>query len=796
MFNLSIRFKLTLLIFSVALITLVITSLVTTVIDIRGFQQAKKAEAQSTINALSTDFVRLLTLGDVDVASDITSHFDAFREIRGFIVYSNDEQPAFRYGQTDISVVDKDRLLDILTSDVIGFDLPVMYKGQRYGHVTINLSTHDLKNDINRQLLITSAIFLITLVMSFALAFALQKRFTDPIVKLSALLDSMSDEGAAEKPAKSLDEIDKLKTGFMQMLETVEEKSNEVLQERNRLDSILESLSDGIITTDHMGRITYMNAAAEIMTCVNNAEARGRRLIEICKLINEDTLLPYNGFLENCLSRGVVTFEYDNISLIKPDGRHVPVQISAAPIFVENKVNGSVITFRNITERREMSRKLTFQAKHDGLTGLINRHEFERRLEDAISSTENDEQHAFLYIDLDQFKVVNDVSGHIAGDALLKQVAHFLTNNVRGSDLVARFGGDEFGILLYDCDTDRAVELANNIITDISQFNFVWDENTFKIGASIGLVSITYNGLTVTDILRDADIACYSAKDLGRNRIHIHEEQDQAVAQRQGELFWISRLNDAISENKFELYLQRIVPVNANSEAQKFEVLLRLQEEEQIITPGAFLPAAERYGLIDYIDRWVIENLLCNKSYKHIIMENPHAQFNINLSGKSIGDERLTPFILDLFKRHDVYPKSICFEITETAAVANFAEAVKFTQSLRSIGCEIALDDFGSGLSSFAYLKNLPVDYLKIDGGFIRDIEHSPINFAMVRSIHELGQIMGIKTVAECVETEEAYAQLRKIGINFVQGFHLHRPAPLTRVAKDDKVIALKHWQR
>ena len=787
----SIQTKLTVVIVSVAIFALAISFFAITYVDLKDFESAERKNAQSIVNALSQDMVRLITIGDVDIAADINSKLDAFDAIRGATIRDKNGHIVVIFGTHSVQS-SSPPLWSILTDEQYSLTLPLVFQSQTFGTVQLNITTEQFREQIKQQLYIDAIIFLIIILLSAFTAFIVQKRFTRPIIQLSNLIENTTRtfDVTGTIDSTMLDEIGKMHSGVKQMLNTVEEKNLEIQHERDRLNVTLDSLSDGIITLNHTGAITYMNAAAEQLTDFVRNRAIGKYLTDVLQLINESSYLPYEGYLNRCLSKGQTIYEYDNICLVKPDQSQLPIQVSISPIHIDQRITGAVIVFRDITERRELSRQLSYQAKHDGLTGLLNRLEFEQQLIKAIGALRPGHHHVFLYVDLDQFKVVNDLSGHLAGDTLLKQVAHILTLHVRNTDIVSRFGGDEFGILLYECDINKASRIANKIISDISQFTFIWQDNSFKIGASIGMILIDDESMTILDILRNADTACYTAKEHGRNRVHIHQDDDSFNTLRQGELFWISRLNDAIKDDKFMLFVQRIFPVREHSDTQKYEVLVRMQENDNnIIKPGVFLPSAERYGLIDYIDHWVIENLICSDSYRKITMENPSAQFNVNLSGKSLNDKNLTTFIFDLFKRYSVYPKNICFEITETAAISNFAEAIKFAQAMRSIGCEIALDDFGSGLSSFAYLKNLPVDYLKIDGGFIRDIDKSPINFAMVRSINELGQIMGIKTVAECVETQEALNRLKSIAINYVQGYFLHLPEPLSQAPDDSNII-------
>jgi len=787
----SFQAKLTFAIVGVAILALTISFISSVYIGLQDFVTAERKETNSIINALSQDLVRLITLGDVEIAADINSKLDAFDEITGATIRDSAGNIVLIKGKQQSNGVIP-TLLSVLKQENYSINQPIIYQKKTFGTLQLNITTEYFRTHILNQLYIYSVVFAGIVLFALVVSVFAQRRFSQPIIRLGRLIDDAIQDlnltGSIDN--NMIDELGAMHSGVKRMIDAVEAKNREIRHEHNRLNITLESLTDGVITTDQDGRITYLNSVAEQLTGHNYQQAIGKSLTSILKLVNESSYMPYEGYLQRCLSHGQTVYEYDNICLVKQDQGLLPIQVSISPIHIEKKISGAVIVFRNITEHRELSRQLAHQAKHDGLTGLLNRLEFEEHLSTAINAIRPGHHHVFLYVDLDQFKLVNDLSGHIAGDALLKQVAHILSVHVRNTDIVSRFGGDEFGILLYECDTGKASRIANKIVNDISQFTFVWQENSFKIGASIGMVLIDNEGMTILDVLRNADIACYTAKEHGRNRVHLHNEEDSLSTFRQGELFWITRLNDAIKDENFALYLQRIFPTRGNGDVQKYEVLVRMLENgSDVIKPGAFLPAAERYGLIDYIDHWVIENLIRSERYRNITMQNPSAQFNVNLSGKSLNNKTLTTFIFDLFKRHSIYPKNLCFEITETAAISNFAEAIKFAQAMRSIGCEIALDDFGSGLSSFAYLKNLPVDYLKIDGSFICDIDKSPINYAMVRSINELGQIMGIKTVAECVETQEALSRLKNIDIDYVQGFFLHIPEPLIKTQDDSNVI-------
>jgi len=446
-------------------------------------------------------------------------------------------------------------------------------------------------------------------------------------------------------------------------------------------------------------------------------------------------------------------------------------------------VVGVVIIFHDVTELRGLANKVSYQATHDALTGLINRREFERRLALLLESArQEDKEHALCYIDLDQFKIVNDTCGHVAGDELLRQLTTLLQAQVRERDTLARLGGDEFGILLGNCHLNKAEKIAEAFCHMVKEFRFVWQDKSFEIGASIGLVAIEANSGSTTDLLSAADSACYVAKDKGRNRVYVYQPDDEELVARHGEMQWVSRINQALEENRFELFYQPIVALQGGKEKMHVEVLLRLRDEAgKLIFPMAFIPAAERFDLMPAIDRWVIRNVFafCEASGRDDIT------YAVNLSGASLSDAGLMGYLREQFSNYDVRPYDISFEITETAAISNLSEAIHFISELKILGCSFSLDDFGSGLSSFAYLKNLPVDYLKIDGGFIRSIVDNPIDCAMVESINHIGHVMGIKTIAEFVENDEIYTCIKNLGVDYAQGYYIEKPKPLSDLFKE-----------
>ncbi|WP_150305850.1 ammonium transporter [Pseudomonas saliphila] len=562
----------------------------------------------------------------------------------------------------------------------------------------------------------------------------------------------------------------------------------QLYQEKTLAQVTLASIGDGVITTGPDGRVCYLNPVAERLTGWRAAQASGRPLEEVYQLFDERTEMPRGNTVTALLRRHRKALERRNETtslLRKRDGEQVYIQDAVAPMYdQEGRIIGAVLTFRDVTSTRRMANELSHQAAHDTLTGLVNRAEFERRLALAVQGQQDsDRQQVICYMDLDQFKVVNDTCGHAAGDELLRQLARLLQTRIRSTDVLARLGGDEFGLLLIGCSQEEAIPIADDIRSLVEDFRFSWENKTFAIGVSIGLVLIGEHLHSLGDLLGAADSACYAAKDAGRNRIHVYQADDQVLLERRGEMLWVNRIREAVDRDLLRLYVQPIIPVHAEPGGPRYEVLVRmLGEDGQIIPPGAFMPAAERYDLATAVDRWVVGNFLAWVGDYRRRSQDPLGHYSINLAAASLGEDSFLEFVLETIQRHQVPASCICFEITETSAIANLSRAVIFMQRLKAIGCHFALDDFGSGLSSFAYLKTLPVDILKIDGVFVKDIETDPIAAAMVSSINTIGHEMGLKTVAEYVENEGILERLRELGVDYAQGYLLGHPRPLSEM--------------
>lgn len=552
----------------------------------------------------------------------------------------------------------------------------------------------------------------------------------------------------------------------------------ELFEERERALVTLHSIGDGVITTDAAGRIDYLNPTAEELTGWRRDDALGHPVAEVFRIINEQTREPVDNPAQRVLAHGKVVGLANHTVLIDRDGVEHPIEDSAAPIRnSEGEVIGVVMVFHDVTRTRDMARQLSWQASHDSLTGLYNRREFESRLSHALASArEENRQHILLYLDLDQFKLVNDTSGHIAGDELLRGLSVVLSSYVREGDLLARLGGDEFGLLLENCLPERALQIADDLRRAVVGFRFVWGNKTFEVGVSIGVAIIDSQSESATALLSAADLACYAAKELGRNRVHVYRPDDVELARREGEMHVVADISRALEEDRFELYAQVIEPLTADGVVH-FEVLLRmLGPEDDLLSPAAFIPAAERFNLMPAVDRWVVCAVLRTLAR---FETDRSTVFAINLSGTSLADDELPEFITGQLVRYGVPPERICFEITETAAISNLGKASKVIRTLTGLGCRFALDDFGTGLSSFGYLKALPVDYLKIGGGFVRNMLDDPLDAAVVESVTQIGHVLDKKIIAEFVENDAIRDRLAAIGVDYAQGIRIGRPQPL-----------------
>ncbi len=552
-------------------------------------------------------------------------------------------------------------------------------------------------------------------------------------------------------------------------------KADAKIREQERwLSAILNTVGDALIALTPDLRVHYANPAADTLLGTAPGTLAGQPMKSLFSLLDEDTLIPLALF-DGEETESTAYFRQTLLQTAEGIMHHVEGSLSRVKF--DRLPVGKVLALRDVSSIRRLSDKLDFQARHDALTGLANRKEFARLAEIQLKQVDAGVPGAFLYLDLDQFKLVNDTSGHLAGDELLRQTADVLGQlKDQNVTTVARLGGDEFGLIFEGCNAEESLAKAWTVKHKLNAHEFVWQNASFKLKASMGLVSL--NGFAdVKSVLAAADDACYLAKEDGGNRIKVYSEADDAFQKRRGEMTWISRLNRALEEEQFVLYRQSIGPLNTDSGLRpKFEVLLRLTGDHGLIEPADFIPAAERYNLMPQIDRWVIKTALSR--WKELSASADKPMLCVNLSAESIADPNLAPFIKHEFYKNGSDPADFCFEITETATIGNMGRAVALIREMKAVGSSFALDDFGSGFSSLAYLRNLPVDYLKIDGVFIKNIDSDPVNYAMVEGIQKISRVMGLKTIAEFAATESVLSTLRTIGIDYVQGYALSKPEP------------------
>lgn len=529
---------------------------------------------------------------------------------------------------------------------------------------------------------------------------------------------------------------------------------------------------DGIVLLDREGRILDANESFQSMFGYTLDELKGHTPLSMIVPEEqvEQSLAAFSGNVEHNASTRMTAVRRHK------DGRLLEVEILAYPLNIKDKELGVFAIYHDVTEAQQALRELEYRARHDVLTGLANRNEFMARLEAALHGVqEHDAQHALLYLDIDQFKVINDTCGYSAGDRVIVELSRLLSDTLRDTDIVARLGGDEFGVLLHDCDRDGALQRAQQLIEDVGQYRFVWLSRRFPVAASVGIVEVTPEMLSVEELLSIADAACRTAKEKGRNRTQLYSITDEHFLSRKDEMEWVARLNAALENDSFVLFHQRFGALSGTEQGVRHgEILIRYRDGDgRLVGPGAFVPSAERYNLMPAIDRWVLRQV-CERA----VRQGDCGILSINVSGTTLSDEKFPDEVKHLLDTTGMNAASLCFEITETAAISNLPLATRFIDEMKALGCSISLDDFGSGMSSFSYLRDLAVDYLKIDGTFVRNLHRNPVDRAMTEAISNVGKILGLKTVAEFVENDEILAELRRIGVDYAQGYGVHRPEP------------------
>ncbi len=629
---------------------------------------------------------------------------------------------------------------------------------------------------------IVLGILFLASVVTFLLTMPFLRLILVPLAKLVKVVHKISNENNYALRAKKVnqDELGELVDAFNNMIRKVEQQNHSLTSAKDRYLALYDNNPTMVFNLSLDGVIISVNHFGAKQLYLTALELQGRSVFDF--IYPEDQPLAIDLF-DKCLEypKQVHKLELRKIC----QNNIIWVRETARLVVDERNRHNILLVCEDVTETRLLSEKIAYQASHDALTGLLNRHQFDVHVKEKLKIAQaNKIEHVLCYLDLDQFKVVNDTCGHLAGDELLRQLGKLLRNQIRQEDILARLGGDEFGVLMLRCSLEQAFHVCEKLRNTIKEFRFAWEDKSFTVGVSIGLAVINQYSGNAVNVLKEADTACYAAKEKGRNRVHIFSPDDEELALRQGEMQWVEKIQLGIKENHFCLYGQLIIPIADadKEEGLHFETLIRYRDKDgNIIPPGAFLSAAERYNVAAELDRWVIEHLFAWLASESDFLKQL-SLCSINLSGLSLSNEGMQDFIVEMFEKYAIPTHKICFEITETAAIASLTAAIEFINFFRKQGCFFSLDDFGSGLSSFAYLKNLPVDFLKIDGLFVKDILDDKIDLAMVRSINEIGHIMDKKTIAEFVENEAILAQLKALGVDYAQGYGIRKPVPLNEL--------------
>lgn len=751
-----------------------------------------KTLAVNSINGvLSND---LIGLEEIITAQSHQSNFNfgMILDKNGQVLaYHNVESPAERKPGQYISIdtlsvphSSKDVVIFFDSSKVIDTASPIFVNKAHIGWVRVQNSRQNIADSL--QYLTYEGLFyaLFAIFIGTLFAWFMGRQLTRDIYQLVDTTQRVrSGERNISLNLNRQDELQTLAENFQSMLSNLNEKESELFSEKERAEVTLKSIGDGVITTNRAGEITYLNPVSEHLTGWSNEAATGQQIEKVFKIYHEITMEPATNPALKSMETGQILALANHTILINHAGESISIEDSGAPIIDrQGEIIGSVLVFHDATEAKKLRSKLTWQATHDSLTGLRNRTAFENHLEELIEEAAHfpNSQHCLLYIDLDQFKVVNDTAGHTAGDELLKQVALCIKEQIRDNDLLARIGGDEFSILLKNCNIEAAMIIAEKIRRHVDAFRFIWEEKVFNIGTSIGIAKI--EGLTnKATIMSQADIACYLAKDNGRNRINVYLADDKSVEKTYNQFGWVGKIKFGIEHKQFRLYAQEIVPLQQNQTYKSYEILVRLKDAEgNIVFPDSFLPAAERFNLMAGLDIYIVEHAI--EWLKH--HSEKIERLNINIAGQSLENEAFNNRLLELLSENGAINHKICFELTETTAITHMSSSISFLNSIKNHGCQLALDDFGSGFASFTWLKTLPVDFVKIDGAFVLDVLSDKVDAAMVRALHQVSQEMQIQSIAEFVENQETADWLQKVGIEYAQGYHFHKPTPIEDLFK------------
>ncbi len=562
--------------------------------------------------------------------------------------------------------------------------------------------------------------------------------------------------------------------------ENFRRESMRIVNEKEQALKTLQSINEGVITTDSIGKINYINPVAEIYLGWDKREVLGKRIDSVFRTVEEKTRKKLVMPVEKCLNNtGAVNSNGKSI-LVRRDGVEYAIEYTLTPITDrQSNAIGTVLVFRDVTEKRELEHNLNWQASHDQLTGLINRSEFDRRLQKIINADNDDaNEHALCIIDLDNLKIINDSCGHVAGDELLKKIGASLKNKSRDTDTIARIGGDEFGIILYGCTLSKAGLIAEIFREQIEKTGFSWDGRSYDITASLGVIPLDSNYGELSDVLRAADAACFTAKDKGKNQVSLLEQGQKLINRDRSQIQWVEKIRDCLNRQSFELHIQEIRPLDDLNEVVICENLLRVNDENGLILPSQYMPSLERYHMMPEIDRWVVKASLELLAYGKATMDK-YKVVTINLSEQSVSNEKFTDYLKNLFDEYETERDRICFDIPEACLYRHAERTGEFIRKIRNMDCKVAIDNFSSGLESFRILKPLNIDYVKFDGRISYPYSDKSLEYTILESINHISHLIGAQTVAKFISGEENLEALYEIGVDYAQGFVLSRPRPL-----------------
>jgi diguanylate cyclase (GGDEF)-like protein/PAS domain S-box-containing protein len=780
--NLSINRKLLLILTFSSVISLLFAGVILVVLEIVEFQQNTRDDLSALAQIVGSRSTAAIMFEDRDLANENLSVFNNVPDVqiaclydtKGIVFAKLQKQADKKLACPESIKFELTRFENAHLFVVQSILVDASEVGTVYIHADLTMSYW---RRIQFSVLILTVLAGVS-ILSFFLSTPLLTLISSPIKKLVDKVKTISDTQDYSLRAVKVnnDELGVLVDAFNGLIGTVEAQNQALTQAKDRYLALYDDNPTMVFNLKEDGRILSVNRTGARHLGLSVEEVQD---CSIYDFVHENDFSIMQGLFTRCMMNPAQIFKHE-IRQICQNGKVIWVRESARLIKNEHQQSTLLLVGEDITEARLLSEKIAYQASHDALTGLANRSQFDNFIKQAISLAYADNtEHALCYLDLDQFKVVNDTCGHLAGDELLRQLGELLRKYTRRKDFVARLGGDEFGVLMSNCSLVEAYRACENLRDLVKDFRFAWEARSFTIGVSIGISAINSSSGNAVDLLKEADAACYAAKDNGRNRVHVFRPDDEVLALRQGEMQWVEKIQQGLDQNRFCLYGQPIVSIGKDEKGLHFETLVRYRDQDgHIIPPGAFLPAAERYNLAPALDRWVISHLFEWIATKPGFLDQL-TLCSVNLSGLSMSDETILAFISEQFSRWAIPAHKICFEITETAAIANLSHATGFIHKLKERGCLFSLDDFGSGLSSFAYLKNLPVEYLKIDGLFVKDILDDKVDLAMVKSINEVGHVMGKKTIAEFVENEQIFNLLNELGVDYAQGYGIGKPVPL-----------------